>query len=1648
MVKKVLTGFVLGMLTSFTGWCQFGNEWIVANQQYYKISVAKTGIYRVTYTDLLTAGFPVASVDPRVIQVYHRGIEQSIFFKHDQLPADGRFDNTEFFEFFGKKNDGALDADLYQPASAQPHGHFNLFSDTSAYFLTWNNQLVPGKRMEVFFENNVTSQPKEASHTQERMQVVYDQYSAGFSFGDFTQASHFDVGEGWTGIAAQPGQSRDYVIDQVVNPTPAAGAPQLEVFLVGRSDTPHSVEVYAGPNASSLRLIGAQSFSGYQTRTITTSLSWTDIGADGRVFVRCSALASTSNRPQFSVSYIRLLFPQNFNLSGLTEQMFLLNSNGIGKSYVEWDNASASMRFWDVTDANNVISIGTRTVGLAQTAMVNNTVSPRQLFMSAAAITPSIKPVSFRQINPLSHNFLIVSHRQLMMPGGSYSNPVRSYASFRASLAGGSYDTLSVSVDQLYNQFNFGETSPRAIYQFVKYMAQGSPKYLLLIGKGRDIDSYSAYQRKPAPVGELPDLVPSAGYPASDMLYSAGVKSATHVPLIPVGRIPAATPAQVGAYLDKVREYEINNVSQPWKKNGLHLSGGIREDELPVFKSFVEGFEKIAEDKYWGANIATIAKRDPVPTELINVSDRINDGVNMVTFFGHSSPGTIDIDIGFATDPTLGYNNPGKYPTFLINGCSAGAFFLNGRIFGEDWILASKKGARNFIAHSSFGYANLLQQYSTMFYETGFSDSTFIGKGIGDVQKRVAQRFLENNGSNIVLVAQAQQMICLGDPALRLFDAVRPDFTIANQSLAVASLDARPVTIASKKFALRFVVDNLGVFQNKKINIRVKRILANNTIKQYDSLIAPVLNRDTVFFILKQEPEGAGTNRFEVSIDPENKIVEGDDLNNQATVSAVIPSNATLNLYPIDFSIVPSTHVQFRFQDTNLLGTKRNFQFELDTVPSFNSPFVKKLSVASTVLATTSVAIPSRDSVVYYWRTRFENPNSGESQEWSTSSFSFVQGGVEGWGQLRNPQLLKNELQAIQLNESSQEFSFIETRATITVNTFGSSYPSVPKDASIRINNSEYNLGTQGQPCRNNTINLIAFQKSTLVPYPGLPFIFQDPRTCGREPQVINSFTALEASHATEGLQAYVDAIAPNDSLIIFSIGDAGVATWPSAVINKLAQLGISAAQLGAIEAGEPLVIKTKKGAAAGQAKFFRAAASPANEQQLQVATSLIGRNTSGTIKSVLIGPSVKWTKLISRVTKQSSNDRAFVKILAVKPDRTETEILTTGNRTVDLSAIDAKTYPYLRLVLAVEDGTELTAAQLKKWVVQYEPAPEAILIFLGNRNQQSLQEGQRFSSSFGVMNISPKIFAGGLDVAIELITTSNGNMEKMIKEIAPPKPGDTTKIAVDFSTRNKVGLNSLGLNLNSLNVSEQYADNNNIFLRDLLVVVPDRVPPVLDVSVDGRYLVNGDIVSTNPTIAIRVEDENPYLLKDDTVGVRVFLKYPCAQSNCPFVPLYFRSSQTSWTGATSSSPFVATFRPTGLPEGEYVLKVEATDASGNKSGSVPYEVEFKVVAENGVRFLSTYPNPSRTQFNFQFLLTGNRLPDDFELSIYAADGRVVRAFDLPDVRRFFVGTNELIWDASRADGGLQESGIYFFRMRILQDGKESTQQGRLILLR
>lgn len=1656
-IKNALRGQVwtgvcicVALIWPNSSFAQFSNQWINFTQSYYKIPVAKTGIYKISYSDLQSAGVPVGGIDPRRINLFHRGIEQAIFV---QGQADAIFDPADYIEFYGNRNDGTLDADLYPPG-LQPHLYYNLYNDTTAYFLTWNPLPVQGKRMRSFFETNSSALPIETFHTEERVQVYSNEYSGGLTLGGYIQNTGFDKGEGWTGTLICTGTSgctglQDFVVDNLLRSVASAGSPQLEIMLVGRGEGIHQVEIYAGASSGAVRLLAQSTLADFETLTIKVPLNGSDIGADGKMTVRVR-LPATGTRNQLSASYIKINFPQDYNINSLPEKIFTLPSNPLNKSYVEFLNSPAGARVWDITDLNSIGMIGSTPVTGGIGTIVPSTSTGRKLYVSNSILSTTLRKVSFRSITPSLHNFIIISHRSLMKPALGYGDAVQSYAAYRASSIGGSYDTLTVPIDQLFNQFNYGETSPRAIYQFMKYMINGGhPKFLFLIGKGIEV-SQGFYRKTSLAPTDFRDLVPSAGMPGADMAFTAGLSGTSYEPAVPTGRLTASTAVQVSAYLNKVKETEALPFNDLWRKNLLHLSGGIKAGEPEIFRQYVDGFKATAESFYLGGKTETISKQT-LNVERINVKDQVNKGLDLITFFGHSGPGTIDIDIGYVSDPTLGYNNAGKYPGFLINGCNAGRFFDNRVTFGEDWILAPNKGAKAFIAHSYFGFSNTLKQYSDIFYSVAFGDSTFIKRGIGEVQKEVGRRYLAMEGSSLISITQVQQMMLLGDPAVPLFGARKPDYEINNGSVSIVSLDGKSVTAQSDSFAIDIRVRNFGRAQPGPVKIKVVRTLSDNSTIEYNSLFSPVLYRDVLRFVIKKGRNNNefGNSNFSITLDPDKAIDELVETNNTASINFLIPLNATKNLFPSPYAIVNTNSTDLLFQNTDLLSDTRSFRIEIDTAATFDSPFLKRLLVSGKVVARAPLALLPADSLVYFWRTKLEKPLPGESPEWSASSFVHIKNSPEGWAQTKFPQLSEDVTTGLVKDSELNRLKFIETVSAIDLTTFGGANPTPFTKVSLKINQEEYNVSTQGVQCRNNTLNMIAFDKSSTAPYAGLLFNFFDLRSCGRAPKLINSFKPAELETGNgDDLAKWVQNIKPSDSVLIFSIGDAGYASWSTNVKQQLTQLGIGTTQLNGVQAGEPFVIYGKKGAASGSAKIFRPSLSPPDAQQVSVSRTITGRFSQGSLRSVLIGPAQAWSQLIVQLTEATGNDQYGVDVAGVDLVGHETLLKSQLKNATVLSDINASKYPFLKLTLRMRDDIDLTPVQLRKWLVTYTPLAEGILMYSGTKQTESVQEGQEWRATYGFTNISSRNFTDSLLVQVDVFSREPRSTERRTFRIKPPGPSDTSKFSITVKTKGKGGPNDVTVFVNPHVLPEMYFDNNVLALYAHLQVEADRSGPVLDVTVDGRHVTNGDVVSSSPMIVAKVIDQNKFLLKSDTTGVNLFLRYPCALENCPYKRINFSRPDVAWKPATAATDFELTFRPKDLGTGEYSLKAEAVDASGNISGEVPYEVSFVVTDKNGFTLQSVSPNPSTDKFYFKILLNGPSLPEDFQLTIYSSTGGLVRSFGNEVLNVLHVGTNEITVSALDATGDVLPTGIYLFHIATYMNGKQTTSRGRLVVVR
>ncbi|HEX6227322.1 MAG TPA: hypothetical protein VFZ52_23055, partial [Chryseolinea sp.] len=192
----------------------------------------------------------------------------------------------------------------------------------------------------------------------------------------------------------------------------------------------------------------------------------------------------------------------------------------------------------------------------------------------------------------------------------------------------------------------------------------------------------------------------------------------------------------------------------------------------------------------------------------------------------------------------------------------------------------------------------------------------------------------------------------------------------------------------------------------------------------------------------------------------------------------------------------------------------------------------------------------------------------------------------------------------------------------------------------------------------------------------------------------------------------------------------------------------------------------------------------------------------------------------------------------------------------------------------------------------------------------------------------------------------------------------------------------------------------------------------------------------------------NNYILKTDTAGIKVFLSFPCDTEPCNPRPVPLSGSEVKWYPATESAPFTVEFRPANLANGVYTLRVEATDSQSNSSGSEPYEIQFTINSETSVTINDPYPNPFVNEVYFKVVITGDVLPDAFDMQIMDVNGRVLGHFGNYEDPSFHTGTNELSWNGTDSRGNPLPNGVYVFKMMLYVKETVVQKIGKLVLVR
>lgn len=855
------------------GQARFGNEWIRPGQPYLKLSVNKAGIYRLGYQDIRAADASLLTTNPTNWQLFFRG--QEVAMRVVGQP-DGVFNEQDYIEFYGEGNDGSQDSLLYRPQK-RLHPYQTLFSDVAAYFLTVS-PTQPGKRME---QPSASAQglTPERFHVEETVQAFTNEYTFNNLKGlePLLQQSYFEPGEGWSGKLLTA-DSVGVVQLSFTNPVAADWPIDLEGMINGRDPLSHRIQVLL--DAPTQTALPRFDFFGFDSRTFRTALQPSVLQTPQLMLRFRPEKGGGPN--QFSITYVKLSYPQGFDMAGQSTKVFRLPASTRQTALLAIPNAPTGAAVYDITDKANCRFLSPQARDGQVQVVVPQAALGRTVLLTNQLLKPlAVQSVRFRTIFPASTNYLILTHASLL-PSAT------AFADYRASAAGGAHRPLIVQTDSLFDQFNYGERSPLALRRFADYMlANTAVKNLLLLGRAC---SYPYYV-KTAP----DDLVPTIGYPGSDILLTAGLAgTSANTPAIPTGRLNVTTNEQVLAYLAKVKQYETTMLNGLWRKQLVHISGGKTQEEAVSLRNTMTALGNLYASGTLGGPVRAFVKTAPYEkVETINLAPLVNEGVGLITFFGHAGPSITDVNFGFASPLANGFRNQ-RYPFMIFNGCGVGEIFARFNTLSTDWLLAPDKGAALVLAHSYYSYEEPTTRYLTKLYGDLFANPATLGMPFGKVQQQLNSA-LEKEGVQPHDVAMLLQMVLQGDPALSLYPLPNPDFSVDRKDLYLRAPVAGRTLKNSDSIRVVVPLANLGRFvAGSPVSLRISTTTRAG-VTTYRTRLNPFRYRDTLVYTL---PKDETLQQVEVVIDPDNQLAELSKANNTAVLTIDWAQAGAASSYP------------------------------------------------------------------------------------------------------------------------------------------------------------------------------------------------------------------------------------------------------------------------------------------------------------------------------------------------------------------------------------------------------------------------------------------------------------------------------------------------------------------------------------------------------------------------------------------------------------------------------------------------------------------------------------------------------------------------------------------------------------------------------
>jgi hypothetical protein len=1080
------------------------------------------------------------------------------------------------------------------------------------------------------------------------------------------------------------------------------------------------------------------------------------------------------------------------------------------------------------------------------------------------------------------------------------------------------------------------------------------------------------------------------------------------------------------------------------------------------------------EDSLFGGNVTSVfsGSGGPLgPTQLAKITDRISDGVSLMSYFGHYTGTESGFEINL--DNPSNWNNQGKYPVMLVNSCYNGNIFQLNTSNSEEFVQIADLGAIAYIASVHIGFAGTLNQYSNGLYNQ-FSKSGYGGNLGQQMMDNISS--IENLTAGLSLETTCMQMVLNGDPMIKLNWHEEPEIELTQPGVFFTP-EELDLTIDS--IEMHIVLTDLGKSITDTFQLEVIR---NFPLSTSDSVYVFQINglnyKDTFSFKMPMQPNiGLGLNSFSISADLPSQITEQYDefTNNQITKTLFIAVDGILPVIPYDFAVVPIDSVTVKASTINPIADYNTYRFEIDTTDKYNSPEhryalvsglggVKEvhpgewMSFASPGMQDSLVC---GDSVVYFWRVAIDEP----VPDWREYSFQHIVG-KEGWGQDHFFQFKKNGLNNIEHDTINRSRFFSPSVKSLYINSYDA-ISSIGWSIDNDFFNDNYGIGTFNPKFHVAVIDPLSLQPwYTKYTYPSGTVVnpTHDYGNNNNEAagswwaRPMNIFTYLQNDPVQ--INAFQDLInnqVPTGHYVIIYSPITTYETWnaidSAGIYDLFASLGSDSIIPGRpntafaffCKKGDPTIVTEKIASYVGEVLILE--------------DTIVGALYEGLETSTMIGPASNWGTVTWKQdpSEAASEDSTHLTINAFDITgafQTSINTVFTANDSIlDLnSLVDASLYPLINLQAYHIDTGTITPSQIDRWHVLYSPVPEAAIdgttAYTWISLSDTITEGESFDFAVDVANI----FTVDMDSLLISYWVEDVNQVKQPISYARQGPllaGEVLRDTLTVNTVGLYGLNSFWMEVNpyvngSLYITDQPEQQhfNNVLQIPFNVVADDK-NPILDVTFNGRHILNGDIVDPYSDILITLKDDNEFLIMDDISDTTLFGVYLTDPNGVQVrIPFMDNTGATimQWIPASAQNKRFKIMWPSAfLMDGTYSLLVQGSDRSGNLSGDIEYRIAFEIIHQSAITEMMNYPNPFTTSTRFVFTLTGSVEPDEVIIQIMTVSGRVIREITEDQLGRIYIGRNitEYAWDGTDEFGDPLANGVYLYTVKAQISGED-----------